>query len=188
MNISDMRFPRQLEADCARGSCGVDAIRHALAERSRRLWPGGEVDVPLIAMSGPLRKALRAAVLKGRMCCGFEEALKRLDNEKAGIAGAGQRSGVSAGGRVSRLILLSNDGAERFYRHVEQLLRSHAPRLLVCSLDTDSGVLGRLITGRDRQIKLVMAEHKDAVSEILRAILDERADGGTGHKPGSEPA
>lgn len=182
MNLSDMKFPRHLEADY-----GADAIRRALAERTRRLWSGGEVDVPLIAMSDPLKKALQAAVLKGRVRWGFEGALQKLNSEKAGIADAGKRSGVSPGERISRLILVSDDGAERFYRHVEQLLRSHAPRLLVCSLETDSGVLGRLITGQDRQIKLVMADHKDAVSEILRAILGERGDGGAG-QAGAEPS
>jgi hypothetical protein len=34
-----------------------------------------------------------------------------------------------------------------------------------------SSALGKLITGKDRQIKVIMAEHKDAVSEILRAII-----------------
>ena len=44
----------------------------------------------------------------------------------------------------------------------------------MCLLDADSGVLGKLVTAKDKQIKLVMAEHKDVVSEILRAILGER--------------
>jgi hypothetical protein len=166
MNLSGMRFPRQLEADYS-----PDAIRHALKDRTCKLWSGGDLDIPLIAMQDPLKKALQAAVLKGRLRCGFEGVLHKLNNEKAGIAHVREHSDASGGGRISRLILLSNDGAERFYRHVEQLLRSHAPRLLGCLLDTDSNVLGKFITGEERQIKLAMAEHKDAVSEILRAIL-----------------
>ena len=175
MNLSDMRFPRQLEADY-----GPDVIRHALTDRTLKLWSGGDLDVPLIAMKDPLKKALQAAALKGRLRCGFEGVSHKLNNEKAGIELVRERSDVSRGERISRLILLSNDGAERFYRHVEQLLRSHAPRLLVCLLDADAGVLGKLVTAKDRPIKLVMAEHKDAVSEILRAIL-----GGAGG-PGAE--
>lgn len=177
MNLADARFPRHLEAEY-----GADAIRRVLTERTRRLWAGGDSDVPLIAMNDPLKKALFAAVLKGRMRCGFEAAVQKLNNEKAGITHAGERSHVSPGMRISRLILLSNDGADRFYRHVEQLVRAHAPRLLVCILDADSVVLGRVVTGQDREIKLVMAEHKDAASEILRAILGEHrdGDGGTG--------
>lgn len=163
-----MRFPRQLEADYS-----PDVIRRVLADRTHKLWSGGDLDVPLIAIKDPLKKALRAAMLRGRLRCGFEGVLHKLNKEKAGIAHVKERSDVPHGERISRLMLLSNDGAERFYRHVEQLLRSHAPRLLGCLLDTDSSVLGKLITGKDRQIKLTMAEHKDAVSDILRAVLDK---------------
>ena len=175
MDLSGMRFPRRLEADYGR-----DVIRDALSARTLKLWSGADLDVPLIAMKDPLRKALQATALKGRLHCGFEGVLQKLDNEKAGIAHVRERSDLPHGERISRLILLSNDAAERFYRHVEQLLQSHAPRLLGCLLDTDGSVLGKLITGKDRPVKLVMADHKDAVSEILRAILGE---GRNGAKP-----
>ena len=167
MNLSDMRFPRKLEVDY-----GPDVIRRALMDRTSKLWSGGALDVPLIAMKDPLKKALQAAVFKRRLRCGLEAVSHNLSNEKAGIAHVREQSDVPYGERISRLIILSNDGAERFYRHVEQLLRSHAPRVLGCLLDTDASTLGKLITGKDRQIKLAMAEHKEAVSEILRAILE----------------
>jgi hypothetical protein len=35
--------------------------------------------------------------------------------------------------------------------------------------------LGRLITGKDSMIKIIMAEHKEAVSEILRSLLVQPA-------------
>lgn len=168
MILSDMNFPRQLEADHS-----ADTIRRVLTSRTARLWSCGNLEVPLVTMTGPLNRALRAAMLEGCIRCGFEGVSEKLRGEKAGIAGAGERSHVPHGGRISRIILFSNDGAERFYRHVEQLLLMHSPRVLGCLLDTDSTSLGKLITGKDRQIKLVMAEHKDAVSGILRAILDE---------------
>ncbi len=168
MILSDMKFPRQLETDYS-----SDIIRRMLTNRTAKLWSGSDLDVPLIAVRGPLNKALQAAMLKGRIRCGFEGVSDKLRGEKAGIANIRKRSDVPHGERISRIILFSNDGAERFYRHVEQLLRIHAPRLLGCLLDADSTVLGKLITGKDRQIKLVMAEHKDAVAGILRAMLDE---------------
>jgi len=169
MNLFDMRFPRQLEA-----AYGREAIRRALTDRTIRLWPGGDLDVPLITMKDPLKKALQSTLLRGLIRCGFEGVSDKLRSERAGIANAGKRSDAPHGERVSRLILFTNDGAERFYRHVEQLLRSHVPRLLGCFLDVPGSVLGQLVTGKDRQIKLVMAEHKDAVSEILRAMVREQ--------------
>jgi hypothetical protein len=166
MNLLEMRFPRQLEADY-----DPDAIRAVLMSRTSKLWFGSDCVVPLIALGDPLKKALQAAMLKGNVRCGYEGVSEKLAGEHTGISLTKGRSSVPHGERVSRLILMSNDGAERLYRHVEQLLLSHAPRLLVCILDIDSNVLGNLITGKDRRIKLVMAEHKEAVSAILRAIL-----------------
>jgi hypothetical protein len=173
--MNDLRFPRQLEADYSR-----DVIRLALMDRTVKLWPGGDLDVPLISMTDPLKNALQTAMLRGQIRCGYEGISHKLMNEKAGITNVRERRGVTYGERISRLILFSNDGAERFYRHVEGLLQSHAPRLLGCLLDVDGNSLGKVLTGKDRQIKLVMAEHKDAVSETLRAIVTERRDGRTG--------
>jgi hypothetical protein len=166
MNLSDIRFPRQLEADN-----NAESIRQALMARTVKLWPGGHLDISMIMMSDPLKKALQKARLKGQIRCGFEAIFDKLENERKGIANVRERQGAPYGDRVSRLLLFSNDGAERLYRHIEHLLQAHAPRLIGCLLDIDSSTLGNLITGKDRKIKLVMAEHKEVVSEILRGII-----------------
>lgn len=165
MNLSDVRFPRQLEADGT-----AEAIRGALMARTVKLWPGGDLDVARIAMGDPLKEALRMARLQGRLQFGYETVSERLMDEGKGIENVRGR-GAPYGDRVSRLLLCSNDGAERFYRHVEALLRAHAPRLLGCLLDIDGIALGSLVTGKEAHIKLVMAEHKDAVAEILRRMI-----------------
>jgi hypothetical protein len=165
MNLSDIRFPRQLEADET-----AETIRKALMARTVKLWPGGTLDVARITMDDPLKKVLRTARLKGQICFGFEAIFDRLESERKGIMNVRERRRAPYGDRVSRLLLFSNDGAERFYRHIEFLLQAHAPRLLGCLLDIDGCALGNLLTGKDRQIKLVMAEHKDVVSETLRTI------------------
>jgi hypothetical protein len=165
MNLSDVRFPRQLEADGT-----AETIRKALMARTVRLWPGGDLDVAKITMDDPLIEALRMARLQGRLQFGFETVSDRLADESKGIENV-RRRGAPYGDRVSRLLLFSNDGAERFYRHVESLLKVHAPRLFGCLLDIDGIALGSAVTGKEAHIKLVMAEHKDAVSEILRTMI-----------------
>ena len=165
MNLSDIRFPRQLEADY-----NAETIRQALMASTVKLWPGGHLDVSMITMSDPLKKALQKARLKGQIRCGFEAILDKLENERKGIANVRERQGALYGDRVSRLLLFSNDGAERLYRHIEHLLQVHAPRLIGCLLDIDGYALGNIIAGKDRKIKVVMAEHKEVVSEILRGI------------------
>jgi hypothetical protein len=169
VNLSDIRFPRQLEADDT-----AEIIRKALMARTVKLWPGGDLDVARIAMDDPLKEALRMARLKGRIQCGFETVFNSLAGENKGIANVRGRGGAPYGDRVSRLLLFSNDGAERFYRHIESLLQAHAPRLLGCLLDIDGIVLGSALTGKETRIKLLMADHKDAVSEILRAMVAGR--------------
>jgi hypothetical protein len=103
--------------------------------------------------------------------CGFEDVAAKLETERKGIAGVRERSNAPYGNRISRLLLFSSDGAERLYRHIEQILKLHSLRLVGCLLDIESDVFGRLITGRESRIKIVMVEHKDSVCEILRALI-----------------
>jgi hypothetical protein len=166
MNLSDMRFPRQLEAD---GSSEI--IRGCLMAHTTKLWPGSKMDVPVITLSEPLKITLKKARLQGRIRYGFEPIFEKLAGEKRGIANVRRQTDAPYGDRVSRLLLFSNDGAERFYRQIEQVSQVHAPRLLSCLLDIDGGALGHLITGKEGVIKIIMAEHKDGVSDVLRALV-----------------
>jgi hypothetical protein len=125
----------------------------------------------MITMGDPLKKVLKRANLNGQIRWGLEAISDKLAKERRGIDHLRKEKGLPSGERVSRLILISNDGAQRFYRNIEHLLQLHAPRLLGCMLDMDSSALGSLITGKERQIKVIMAEHKGVVSEILRTLL-----------------
>ena len=165
MNIADMRLPRQLEADNS-----DETIRQVLMKCAEKIMPGGKIDVPVIDWSEPLKIALRNARLQGRIRVGLEAITEKLESEKYGIKNAHQSSGAKYGDRISRLLLFSNDGADRFYRHIEQVLEQNAPRLLGCKLNVDAGVLGELFLGKDKKIKIIMAEHKDVVSGVLTAI------------------
>ena len=169
MNLSDMRLPRELEVDGTAGS-----VRQVLMVRTVQLWSGSNLSVPMITMSDPLKKALQKADINGHVRCGLEAISDRLEMERRGIAHLREGRGLPTGDRVSRLLFISSDGAQRFYRHIERLLQLHAPRLLCCMLDMDGNALGIVITGKERQIKVIMAEHKEAVSELLRALLEGR--------------
>jgi hypothetical protein len=164
MDISGIKLPRALEADS-------DDICQALSARTVRLWSASDLSIPLITISDPLKKELQSGNLNGRIRCGLEAISEKLDSEKKGIDHLQKGKGLQGGERVSRLLLVSNDGAERFYRRIEGLLRLHTPRLLCCMLDVDSNTMGNIISGKERQIKAVMAEHKETVSEILRTLL-----------------
>ena len=159
------RLPREIEADPAH-----EAIRARLAAAGRRLWSGGRAVVPVVPLRPALAAALAAAHRDGHLVLGFEGAEKALAAETHGLALVARRGGPAPGARVSRLLLLSNDGADRLYRHVERLVIAHAPRVQVLMLDADAGTVGRSTTARDPAVKVVLVRHKQAVAAFLRAL------------------
>ncbi|MEN6374328.1 MAG: hypothetical protein ABFD75_06015 [Smithella sp.] len=166
INLTTIRFPKELE------SAGIsETIRRILLVRTIKIRQDSNFDVPRIELGKPLEDALRKSRLRGQIRCGFEDIVDKLKTERIGIASVRRRTDAPYGNRISRLLLFSNDGAERLYRHIEEILKIHSPRILGCLLNIDSAALGKLINQRESKIKIVMAEHKDAVCEILRAMI-----------------
>lgn len=166
MNLSDMHFPRQLEAD---GS--TDTIRAALARQLVRLGPEGVLKVPLLTFNKSLETAIRKARLQRRVRLGLDDILEKLAAEKKGIDELQQKTAAPHQDRISRLLLFSDDGAERLYHNIENTLIEHSPRILGCMLNIKGGEIGQIITGKSIAVKVILIEHKDAVSDILRALI-----------------
>ena len=160
-----MRLPKQIEGDPR-----ASAILERLTSHGRPLWSGGALlvaDVPLDAL---LETALRDAREQGRVVRGLERATTALDAQERGLDRADRLAGVARGERISRLLLLADDGAERFYRHVESVLVRHGARVLALRLDVGARALGERVFGPGALAKLVLLDHKDAVAAALRAI------------------
>ncbi|MEN6624424.1 MAG: hypothetical protein ABFD50_23110 [Smithella sp.] len=166
INFENIRFPRELEADNT-----VETIRRVLFTNAVLLRPESDFAVPSIEMNGSLKKALRQAKLQCHIRCGFDAIAGKLQSEKEGIANVCKRTDAPQGKRISRLILFSNDCAPRLYRHIEQLLTIHSPRLLCCLINMESEAFGHLINHKDNKIKVIMVENKNAVCEILRTMI-----------------
>ena len=159
-------LPREIEADP-----GHEGIRARLAAVARPLWSGGRVPTPVLPLRPALAGALGAAYRGGHLVLGLERAEEALAAEARGLALVARRAGTRAGARVSRLLLVSDDGAERLYRHLERLAIAHAPRVLVVMLATDAATLGRATTGREAAVKVVLVRRKQAVAALLRALI-----------------
>ena len=168
MSTQALRLPRMIEHDPR----GPQLLR-SLTAHTRPLWQGGELAVPLVNFSPELAAALHGVQDAGRVVRGLENAQRRLAAEERGIRLADQRSEVPRGVRVSRLLLLTDDGGERFYRHVETLLRRHGPRVLAVRLEIDASVFGELLFGPGHLVRLLMIEHKEAVSTVLLATIEQ---------------
>jgi len=163
-----LRLPKAVEADPR-----ATALRARLRKDARPLWREGELRVARAPLDDALASALRAAKRAGQVLRGLEAADEALAAEEKGQRAADREAGAPRGARVSRLLLLSDDGAERFYRHAEALLHRHAPRVLALRLATDAETLGALLFGPDRIARAVLVQHKDAVAAALFALLAE---------------
>lgn len=117
-----------------------------------------------------LEDALWSAHRAGRVVRGFEAAEKTLSAEERGLRSVDETTGVKRGSRVSRLLLLANDGSDGFYRRIENLIRSHHPRVLAVRLDVDAATLGAPLYGAGSNTRLLMIQHKVAVAAVLLDI------------------
>ena len=132
--------------------------------------------MPTVAFNPALLEALRIAHRAGQLVRSLEGAERKLAAEGRGLDLVDQKSGVSRGDRVSRLLVLADNGTDRFYRQVEKLLRQHGPRVLALRLEVKAQTLGQMLFGPGHRVLLLLLDHKQAVSAMLLALA-ESSDG-----------
>ena len=171
-----LRLPKQVEAD-QRG----EALRAGLLASRCLLWSGGSIRAPVAQLTPELARSLRSAWSAGRLTRGLERASDALAAEEKGLRLVDERAAkegrATRGERVSRLLLLSNDGAERFYRHVESLLRRTGPRALALQLDVSASELGAAALGGDASVRLLLVSHREAVANTLLSLTPQWTNG-----------
>jgi hypothetical protein len=160
-----IRLPKAVE-EHARSA----AVSAALAARMQPVWTGGDLAIPVVDLSAALARSLKSARSAGRVVRGLERTEEKLAAEARGLDRVDRRLGVARGERVSRLILVADDCAERMYRRVETLLRRNRGRVLVLRLECGGHELGSLLFDAGSGAKLLMLDHKDAVADALLAL------------------
>jgi hypothetical protein len=126
--------------------------------------------VPVLPLSKALRRALGDPAIRPFLVRGLETAAETLAAEERGLAAQPGIDVRPPGERVSRLLLVSEDGAERLYRQVERLAVAHAPRVLAGVVASDAATLGALLFGREASVKVVLTAHKRATAAVLFAL------------------
>ena len=169
-----LRLPKSVESDPR----GPKLLRD-LTTNTRLLWQGSEIVIPVARITLELTEALRSAYSAGRVVRSLENAQRKLAAEERGLQMADRQIGVPRGVRISRLLLLADDGADRFYRQIETLLRRHGPRVLAVRFEIDENGLGELLFGPHCVTRLLMLEHKQAVSSVLLAMAAQWEDPGS---------
>ncbi len=155
-------------------------IAQGRAEELARWWiaqrrsahAAGGPPFPRIALSAALQQAIFDARRARNLERGLEGAESRLASEEAGIdrvpeGSAGDRPSRS---RISRLLIVSGDGSERFYRRVEKIHQRFSKRLEVLLVEADEFDLGASAYGRGRKARALLLTHKDAVSRFLDVL------------------
>jgi hypothetical protein len=171
--MQPVRLPRKIEEDP-----GAEGLVDALVQRARPLLAGGEALAPQFELTAALEAALRSALSQDQIVRGIEAAEHSLATEERGLKRVDRTTGVARGKRVSRLLVLADDGAEKFYREVENMVRRYAPRVLALRLSTDGLGLGQPFFGPHQVERLLLAEHKDAVSAVLLALASQWSEAG----------
>jgi len=164
----ELRLPKRVESDPAGARLAQQMVTNA-----RPIRESGGMPVPQAELDAKVAAALRSAYSAGRIVRGLEGAERALAAEQRGLTNVDLKTGIERGGRVSRLLVLANDGSERFYREVEALLLRHAPRVVALRVTADERVLGESLFGPGRVARLVLVEHKDAVSAVLLALATQ---------------
>ena len=103
-----------------------------------------------------------------RLIRGFEAVEEALAAQQKGLRRA-PATRVAGERRISRLLVLSGDGAKRFYRNADILQQRHADRLEVLVLDCDEVQLGEAVYGPGQRMRAALLDHKEVVVEMLAA-------------------
>lgn len=162
---SDSKLPKALE-----GTAGGLALSSALRDSAETLWEGAAIRVPVAAWTSEAASALRSAAQQGHLVRGLSLIQTTLERQARGLAIADARIGAERGVRVSRLVLVSRDGTERFYRQVERLVVAHGARLLAIRIEADAAELGSVIPQASGVVRALLVEHKSSVAHVLSAL------------------
>jgi hypothetical protein len=156
-----MKLPKQL------GKEKVDSdVRAVLAKESIELCSDSIIYIPVLKLTPELGKQIFHAKFLGELIIGYSDVEKALENELYGLQNVNNKSD-----RVSRLLIVTNDGSPRFYRQLEFLHKKQGGRVLICRLDVDSLLMGNILELKDKPVKAVLLTRKASVVNVLKSLL-----------------
>ena len=156
-----MKLPKQLEKEKVESD-----VRAVLEKESIELCSDSNIYIPVLKLNPELRKQIFYAKYLGQLIIGYSDVEKALKNELHGLQNVNNQSD-----RVSRLLIVTNDGSPRFYRQLEFLHKKQGRRVLICRLDVDSLLMGNILELKDKQVKAVLLIRKESVVNVLKSLL-----------------
>lgn len=163
-----LRMPKDL-SDHPR----LSTLQDFFVATQRPLRAGSDVLVSDWPLNPVVEQALRGILHTGHVVQGLEHIAELLDREKKGLDALVQRSQQApASPRLARLLLLSNDGSERFLRDAANLLTRHATRTYGIVLAVDAAELGQLAAKKAKPAKALLIDDRKALASFLRAVAE----------------
>ena len=156
-----MKLPAELEEQSVEA-----AVRAVLEKETTQLYTDSTTCIPVLKLTDALRTNLFHAKSVGDVRVGYEDIEKALSNELHGLRKIGSQSD-----RVSRMLIVTNDGSPRFYRELEFLQRKHGARVLICKLDIDSALMADMLGYTGHVVKAVLLNRKRSVVNVLKSLL-----------------
>jgi len=156
-----MKLPKQLGKENLE-----EDVQAALEKESIELCSDSNISIPLLQLNPELRKQIFYAKFQGELIVGSRDVEKCLKNELHGLKKVNNLSD-----RVSRVLIVTNDGSPRFYRQLEFLHKEQGGRVLICRLDIDSSLMGTILELKEKQVKAVLLNRKESVVNVLKSLL-----------------
>lgn len=161
-----LKLPRLLETETEN-----QLLFHAMQKSFQVFSPDGTIKVPCVELSDNLIQALAFARRCGSLRGGLESIETLLQTEEAGLVSLRSRQKSKDPNRISRVLIFSNDGSDRFYRHCETLLVKYKSRVFGIKINADSVLLGKSFFGKEKAVKAMLVSRKDAVIKVLSAVM-----------------
>lgn len=164
--MENIKLPKDLEQDPS-----YHQIYQLLNSANQQLWKEGDLKVVSLPFDLSVKEGLMLAKIQDNLIRGYETIEKLLANEDKGLALLKNNSSSLKQERISRIAFITNDGSDRFYRHIESLLRKYRNRLLVFFVECDSLTLGSHLSGQSSSVKIVLIKHKSMVIKMLKILV-----------------
>lgn len=164
-----MKLPKDVVADPRH-----DAVVSLLGTNTHMLWEKGANPVSTIPMNLKLAGALQRAFSLNQAIQGLEQITKEMAFEQKGLDAVIEKTAADRPQqpRISRLLFMSNDGSERFYRDCDSLLSKYGQRLLGCRIDLSGEDFGVAIFSAPKLVRAALITDKKAVAQALLALLN----------------
>lgn len=168
-SLVELKMTRTVEADPRHKS-----IEELLKKDRICLWEKSALKVSRIQLTPSLATCLQTVIERKQLKTGLDQIERLLNNEQKGLLALKSKENTPSSNRVSRLLIVSSDGSERFYRSCEKILLHQKDRLLLLYLDEHSDKLaeGLMMPKSKMILKALLITEKEAVSDVLLSLVE----------------